>query len=94
MGRNAGKVTPELILAQLRRFWYETALSAGPQTFGSLNAVAAPDRILFGSDWPYCPDDMTADMTGAIDAETASDPNRRAAIARGNALGLFPRFAF
>jgi len=93
MNRNAGDTTPELIALQFRRFWYETALSVGPQTFGSLNAVAAPDRILFGSDWPYCPDDMTVDMTRALNAETASDPLRHAAVARGNALRLFPRFA-
>lgn len=93
MDRHTGKVTPELILSQLRRFWYETALSAGPQTFGSLNAVAAPDQILFGSDWPYCPDDMTTDMTRALDTETGSDPQRHAAITRGNALRLFPRLA-
>ncbi len=43
----------EKILAGLRRYWYDTALSPGPQTMGSLAAVAAPERILFGSDWPY-----------------------------------------
>ncbi|MCC6888716.1 MAG: amidohydrolase [Hyphomicrobiales bacterium] len=93
MQRHAGAVTPELVLSQLRHFWYETALSAGPQTMGSLRAVAAPERILFGSDWPYCPEDMTEDMTRALDAQTSLDPGWRAAIARDNALQLFPRFS-
>jgi predicted TIM-barrel fold metal-dependent hydrolase len=92
MTQHAGKVTPDLILSQMRRFWYETALSAGPQTFGSLKAVAARDQILFGSDWPYCPDDMTDDMTGALSDPTMLDAHERAAIERGNALKLFPRF--
>lgn len=93
MERHAGNITPEFMLHQLGRFWYETAISAGPQTFGSLRALAAPERILFGSDWPYCPDDMTRDMTRALDEQADLDAATRSAIARGNALSLFPRFA-
>ena len=92
MRRHAGRVTAQLVLDQLRRFWYETALAAGPQTFGSLKAVAAPERILFGSDWPYCPDVMTEDMLAALGDETMIDAKQRGAIERGNALQLFPRF--
>lgn len=92
MDRHRGKLTPELMLSQFRRFWYELALAAGPQTFGSLMAVADPQRILFGSDWPYCPDDMTDDMIGALGKLNMIDAAQRAAIERGNALSLFPRF--
>ena len=92
MQRYAGRVTPDLVLSQFRRFWYETALSAGPQTFGSLKVVADPERILFGSDWPYCPDDMTDDMVRALADEAMLDAGQREQIARTNALGLFPRF--
>lgn len=92
MQQHAGKVTADLVLSQLRRFWYETALAAGPQTFGSLTAVAAPEHILFGSDWPYCPDDMTEDMVKALGNSTMHDENQRRAIERDNALRLFPRF--
>ena len=93
MQRHAGGVSRDLVLSQLRRFWYETALAAGPQTFGSLKAVAAPDRIMFGSDWPYCPDDMTADMTRALGDESMLDARERAAVERDNAVKLFPRLA-
>jgi len=92
MQRYAGRVTPELVLAQFRRFWYETALSAGPQTFGSLKCVADPARILFGSDWPYCPDDMADDMIGALADPAMLDAGQRQAVERTNALSLFPRF--
>ncbi len=92
MQRHAGHVTPDLVLSQFRRFWYETALSAGPQTFGSLRVVADAQRILFGSDWPYCPDDMTQDMVRALADEAMLNAGRRAQIARTNALSLFPRF--
>ncbi len=93
MQRHAGEVSPDLVLSQLRRFWYETALAAGPQTFGSLKAVAAPDRIMFGSDWPYCPDAMTDDMTRALGDESMLDARERAAVERDNAVKLFPRLA-
>lgn len=93
MQRHASEVSSDLVLSQLRRFWYETALAAGPQTFGSLKAVAAPDRIMFGSDWPYCPDDMTDDMTRALGDESMLDARERAAVERDNAVKLFPRLA-
>lgn len=77
----------------MRSFWYETALAAGPQTFGSLRAVADPGRIVFGSDWPYCPDVMTQDMLKALAGGSLPDSGEREAVERGNALQLFPRFA-
>jgi predicted TIM-barrel fold metal-dependent hydrolase len=93
MTRHEGKVDQELIFSQLRRFWYDTALSAGPQTFGSLLQVADPERILFGSDWPYCPENMAEDMIHALDSNPLLNKTQLAAIERGNALRLFPRFA-
>ena len=92
MERYRGRLTPELVLSQFKRFWYETALAAGPQTFGSLMAVADPQRILFGSDWPYCPDDMTDDMMNALGKLDMLEAKQREAIERTNALSLFPRF--
>lgn len=91
MDRYAGKVTPDVVFSQLRRFWYETALAAGPSTLGSLAEVADPAQIVFGSDWPYCPTEMCGDMIAALDK--ALDSKQRAAIERDNALALFPRLA-
>ena len=90
MERHSGRVTVELVLAQMRRFWYDTALAAGPQTFGCLRTVADPGRILFGSDWPYCPDAMTEDMLKALAGVSFSEKERQA-IERDNALSLLPR---
>jgi predicted TIM-barrel fold metal-dependent hydrolase len=93
MTRHGGTLTQEAVLTALRGFWFDTALSAGRQSLGSLKEVAAPDRILFGSDWPYCPEIMTRDM---LDARYGSDMFTNAeqdAIDCGNALRLFPRFA-
>jgi predicted TIM-barrel fold metal-dependent hydrolase len=93
MDRYAGKMTKEVVFEQLRRFWYETALAAGPSSFGSLKVVADPKQIVFGSDWPYCPGDMADDMIAALGDDKMLDAKRRAAIERDNALKLFPRFA-
>ena len=82
----------ESVLGRLRRFYYDTALSPGAQTIGSLTTVAAPERILFGSDWPYAPETMTGDSVAALQ-DALPDPTQRHAVERDNALALFPRFA-
>ncbi len=87
---NAGHVTKDLILSRLKRFYFDTALAAGPQTFGALREVADPARVLFGSDWPYCPTEMGDDMVKSLDATLSA--TEKPAIERGNALKLFPRF--
>jgi predicted TIM-barrel fold metal-dependent hydrolase len=77
------------IRADLRSFWYETAQSPGREAFGALSQVAAPERILFGSDWPYCLSPMTAAMIGALNQVDAA---QRRGVESANALALFPRF--
>lgn len=44
---------PHGVLHELRRLYYDTALSANPVAFASLLQVADPARILFGSDYPH-----------------------------------------
>lgn len=86
-----GHLKPEQVLAQLRRFWYDTGISAGPSTLGALREVADPARVLFGSDWPYAPEAVTARTIEALAAsELLKD---KPAVDRGNALKLFPRFS-
>ena len=81
--------TEERILAGIRSFWFDTALSPGPQTLGCLREVAEPARILFGSDWPFAPEGVTTKSVAALDA---MDGAQRRSIGRDNALALFPRF--
>ncbi len=85
-----GHRTPEWVMQQVRRFWYDTAIAAGPQVFGALDAVADPARILFGSDWPYCPATVTQRCIAGLADVLPAD--RAMAVERGNALALFPRF--
>ena len=93
MDAYAGKVTKALVLAKIRRFYFDTALSAGPQSLGSLLQAADHDKILFGSDWPYCPEIMATDMITELESNTLLDEKLKRAIARDNALKLFPRLA-
>ena len=82
--------TEERILAGIRSFWFDTALSPGPQTLGCLREVAEPARILFGSDWPFAPEGVTARSIAALGFLEGAE---RRTIERDNALALFPRFA-
>jgi predicted TIM-barrel fold metal-dependent hydrolase len=81
----------ERIFAGLRKFWYDNALSPGPQTMGALASVAAPERILFGSDWPFANARVVAEAIKDQTAPGCLSAAQRAAIDRSNALALFPR---
>ena len=79
----------ERILAGLRRYWYDIALSPAPGTMAALNAIAAPERILYGSDWPFANARVTAAALADYTAEGYLTQAQHAAIDRGNALALF-----
>jgi len=87
-----GDVAPSSIFSQLRRFWYDTALSPTTQSFAGMRGVTDDDHILFGSDWPFAPEVLTHATIAAIDGEASIDGALKGAIARGNAEKLFPRF--
>jgi predicted TIM-barrel fold metal-dependent hydrolase len=77
------------IMKDFGRFWYDIALACGPETFGALSRVAAPDRIVFGSDWPFCNDLVLTEEVAAFTTPGFLTAEQVDAIARGNALRLF-----
>ena len=83
--------TREEIFAGLKTFWYDNALASGPQTMGALSHVAAPERIVFGSDWPFCNERVVREEVADFTAPGFLPPDTLAMIARDNALRLFPR---
>ena len=87
------QLSQDEVFAHLRHFWYDNALSASEQVWGCLTHIAAPDRIVFGSDWPFANARVTAEAIQTYEALGALSPSQRAAIDRGNALALFPQFA-
>jgi predicted TIM-barrel fold metal-dependent hydrolase len=80
------------VFAGLAHFWYDNALSPGEQTFGSLDHVARPERIVFGTDYPFANPRVIAEAMTTYESGFLPE-TRRAAIDRGNALALFPRYA-
>ena len=73
------QISQDEVFALLRRFWYDNALSPGEQTWGCLENVAAPDQIVFGTDWPFANASVTAEAMKtyeALDADHARAARR------------------
>jgi 6-methylsalicylate decarboxylase len=85
------QLTREQVFAGLAHFWYDNALSPGEQTFGALDHVARPERVVFGTDYPFANPRVIAEAVKTYEAGFLND-TRRAAIDRGNALALFPKY--
>jgi predicted TIM-barrel fold metal-dependent hydrolase len=90
LGPQALEKAPLGLIASLKRFYYETAVSASRHSLGALRELVAPSQILFGSDYPYLTEPMIEDEIRGL-ADYPFDAASRAAMDRGNALALFPR---
>ena len=86
------QLSHDQVFAGLSHFWYDNALSPGEQTFGSLDHVARPERIVFGSDFPFANPRVIAQAVKTHESGFLPEA-RRMAIDRTNALALFPKFA-
>ena len=86
------QISPAQVYARLKRFWYDNALAPTAETFACLAGVAAPNRIVFGSDWPFANANVIAEAVRAYEGVAMAQAQREA-IDRGNALSLFPQFA-
>lgn len=85
-------ITPELMRSLFRRFWFDTALAPDKGALDAIRAIADPDKILFGSDWPYAYESFVADEIRQLSDPDVLPTELRAAVERENALRLFPRF--
>ncbi len=79
---SAGGGRREPVHDQLRRFYYDVALSASPEALQLAAEVVGTDRLLYGSDIPFAPAPFVAKNTAQV------DPNL-AARTRDNAQRLF-----
>jgi 6-methylsalicylate decarboxylase len=78
------------VMVEIRKFWFDLALSSNPAALAALFAVADPKRIIFGSDFPYAPD-IGIRVNVAASDHYPMDNRLRADIGRGNALALLGR---
>lgn len=86
------RTMPQNAMTYLKRFYYDTALSAVPNALKSLQELAAPSHILFGSDFPFAPHTITSfSMAGLKKYQGFNSPALKA-VMQGNAMKLFPRF--
>jgi len=80
---------PDGVLTELRRLFYDTALSANRLSMDTLLGLVTSRQVLFGSDYPYAPEEaMVGTVRGLNDLNLAA--NDLAAIERTNALRLMP----
>jgi predicted TIM-barrel fold metal-dependent hydrolase len=97
IGRLAGRPEykaklPNGVVPELKRLYYDTALSANRFAFRSLLELTACDHVLFGSDYPFAPEaTMTATVRGLQELGLSASDLRL--IERDNALVLLPRLS-
>jgi predicted TIM-barrel fold metal-dependent hydrolase len=81
---------PDGVMFELKRLFFDTALSANELAFSALLKLVAPEQVLFGSDYPFAPETtMTATVKGLTELGLPAEVLR--AIERTNALKLFAR---
>ncbi|CAL9659972.1 amidohydrolase family protein [Streptomyces sp. enrichment culture] len=84
---------PADVIGQLRGIYYDIAMSATSFALPALTELAAPDKILFGSDYPFMPASHTTENVEGFARFPGWNDQQRTAIGRTNALALFPRLA-
>jgi predicted TIM-barrel fold metal-dependent hydrolase len=81
---------PDGTLAELKRFYYDTAQTANKGSMAALAAIVPVSQILFGTDFPYR---TSIDHVEGLRAAGVFSADELSAIERGNALRLLPRLA-
>jgi predicted TIM-barrel fold metal-dependent hydrolase len=86
--RVPGGVTP-----YLDAFYFDTALSGARAPMAALTEVARPERIMYGSDWPFVQRAFVEAQNENLRAMPYFTGDRFAKMERENAARLFKRFA-
>ena len=89
---DAAKMVPQGVPYYLGKMFYDTGLSANPYALSSLKELVEPSQILFGTDYPFAPDLVTAETVKGLRNYRGFSSEEVEAIEFRNALNLFPRF--
>ncbi len=82
------------VLEEVRRLYFDLALSATPTTLNTLLQITSLSHILFGTDYPFAPPPAIKVNTAFYDKlMDGLTPDQRRMIDYGNAAELFPRIA-
>jgi 6-methylsalicylate decarboxylase len=82
------QVAPQGVEYELKRLYYEIANASSALPMAALMKLVPLEQIMFGSDYPYVPIEVTADGLQSL----ALPPAKAGAIGRDNALKLLPKW--
>ena len=86
MQDKAKLVLPDGVLAEVKRFYYDTAQAHHEGAMAALRALIPTSQIMFGSDFPFRKSEDARIGLGQRSFTSAE----REAIDRGNALRIMP----
>ncbi|WP_213956141.1 MULTISPECIES: amidohydrolase family protein [unclassified Variovorax] len=89
----AEKLDPKHVFDLLRGMHYDLAGFPLPRQLKALLEIADPQRILYGSDYPFTPEPLVAALAAQLDGSPQISNQLRQDFMRNNALALFPKFA-
>jgi predicted TIM-barrel fold metal-dependent hydrolase len=79
------------ILDELRGFYVDTALSATPTALPSITSFFPPGHVLYGSDFPFAPEEWGVTFDRHLDAAVREGHPVLDGVDRHNAEALLPR---
>ena len=88
-----GGATPPSMREALRNLHFDLAGAPVRELLGALLSVADPDRVHYGSDYPFTPPDACVRLAERLDATDQLDESLREKIDSTNAEALFARAA-
>jgi predicted TIM-barrel fold metal-dependent hydrolase len=90
-GHRSAKGVTEVI-PTLRSLYYEIASTTSAFALRSLQELADPEHILWGSDLPFVYGERLKDEVDHWEKYEGFNADERLAVEQQNALSLFPRF--
>ena len=78
-------------LAQLRKFFFDTAGSANPVTMQALKALVGASQIVYGTDYPFGGTNGPSNIVGNLQRSGFS-ATELAGVERENALRILPKY--
>ena len=84
---------PRDVLGSLRNLYYDTAMSASRPTLAALSEFVGSDHILFGTDYPFVPESVTAETVTGVREFFGGDAEALRNVEHDSAAALLPRIA-
>ena len=88
---HSAKMTPQTILRQLRKLYFDTAIAGSTSSIVPVLELTSADHIVFGTDYPPATERVIRENMEALDQLTFLSHEARAAINQ-NGRRLFARF--